>query len=53
MWKQDYESDVINTQFGETKENFYFVFEVSLFVCLFVYGVTAPSGAGPPHSQDF
>ena len=24
-----------------------------LFVCLFVFGATAPSGPGPPHSRGF
>jgi len=32
MWKQDYENDVINTQFGETKEEFLLCIW-SLFVC--------------------
>ena len=26
---------------------------VCLFVCLFVFGATAPSGPGPPHSRGF
>ena len=26
---------------------------VCMFVCLFVFDVTAPSGPGPPHSQGF
>jgi hypothetical protein len=27
--------------------------DITLFVCLFVLGATAPSGPGPPNSQGF
>ena len=25
----------------------------TVFVCLFVFGATAPTGSGPPHSRGF
>jgi hypothetical protein len=36
-----------------SRANFVHVYITSLFVCLFVFGATAPSGAGPPHSRGF